>query len=91
MSFKTLIPTLQILSVMTTHTCRNPGLTTGYILQKKHNILDQECDFQFVAYIILKNADASINDAVQHLLVKLIPRLGNHLTIKGVNKNGNII
>ena len=54
----------------------------------KHKILDKR-DFEFLAFVITGNADATVLDCIQ-TLTSLIPNLSKHLTIELTNNNGNV-
>ena len=54
-----------------------------------HKITKKKRDFEFIAYVICGNPEATVNQCLQHLFT-LIPFLEQHINITAINDNGNI-
>ena len=59
-------------------------------LTQKYSILDQDRDFQFIAFILIENPDATVHECFTYLR-DLIPELNKSINITNINKYGNII
>ena len=66
-----------------------PWLKRWNELVTVHNILKKKRDFEFIAYVITGNPEASIVDCIQHLFT-FIPFLDQHINIYAISINGNI-
>ena len=70
-----------------------PDTETWYHLWRKYvsedKILDKDRHFQYIAFRITGNADATVKDCVDKLC-DLIPRLADHINILDTNEKGNI-
>ena len=72
---------------------QTPESETWYCLWRKYvsedKILDKDRQYQYIAFRITGNADASVKNCVDTLF-DLIPRLADHIDIIDTNEKGNI-
>ena len=54
-----------------------------------HNIIKKKRDFQFIAYVITGNPEATVLNCLEHLFT-IIPDLNHHIQVTTSNTNGNI-
>ena len=54
-----------------------------------HNITKKKRDFEFIAYVITGNPEATVFECIQHIF-SFIPELDKHINITSTNTNGNI-
>ena len=54
-----------------------------------HNITKKKRDFEFIAYVITGNPEATVFEYIQHIF-SFIPELDKHINITSTNINGNI-
>ena len=66
-----------------------PWLLRWNELVSVHNIMKKKRDFEFIAYVITGNPEATVIDCLRHLFT-IIPFLDQHIEITAVNNSGTI-